>query len=272
MDNQSQWGLGKGNDENLREYRIRNERKRLVRKLFVPLSVVFVVLLAALMVLLFGFRVRTITVEGDTGYSSEELIAASGINLKDNLLFLGDREVEASLKDSFPYIKEVELEKDYPSGLIIHVVEEKTTFYYEAEGEYFLFDYNLRVMDKFDSLEALQEVRTAILVDMPLPKSCVVRQGISFDPQYSYVESIIHQLSESQLVQETTYLDLRDKFVLRMECGKGVAVELGDYHDLQDKFSSLLSLLGEKGKKMTGSVDFSCYPRCFYDLREDYDS
>ena len=82
MDNQSQWGLGKGNDENLREYRIRNERKRLVRKLFVPLSVVFVVLLAALMVLLFGFRVRTITVEGDTGYSSEELIAASGINLK----------------------------------------------------------------------------------------------------------------------------------------------------------------------------------------------
>ena len=168
---------GKGSDDNLRAYRIKRERFRMIRRIgMVTLALSFAVVLLSL-ILKFGFVVREIRVEGLTDYTAEEIIEHSGVFWGDNIFTVSEEDAEARLKKQFPYIKTVTFEREYPSVLVLKITEEYTTYYYEMEGEYFLFNHSLRLMDKFDSLMALQLVREdSIQVNMPLPATSIVPQ------------------------------------------------------------------------------------------------
>lgn len=263
---------GKGSDDNLRAYRVKRERFRMIRRIgMVTLALSFAVLLLSL-ILKFGFVVREIRVEGMTDYTAEEIIEHSGVLLGDNIFTVSEEDAEARLKKQFPYIKTVTFEREYPSVLVLKITEEYTTYYYEMEGEYFLFNHSLRLMDKFDSLTALQLVREdSIQVNMPLPTTSIVPQYITFSDESTYVSDVIQALSSSKLGVYVRTLDLSDKFLIRMECGQAVRVDLGDYNNLEGKFATVLRLLGENGDKMTGNIDLTYYPQCFYNLSEEYE-
>ena len=263
---------GKGSDDNLRAYRHRRERFKTIRQVvMISLALSFVVVLLIL-ILNFGFVVREIKVAGLTHYTAEEIIQHSGITLGENIFTVSEDDTEARLKKEFPYIKTVEFERDYPSRLVLKITEEYTTYYYEMEGEFFLFNHSLRLMDKFDSLTALKAVREdSIHVSMPLPNSSIVPHYITFLEESEYVSHVIRALSESKLGVYVNTMDLSDKFLLRMDCGKSVSVNLGDCSNLKGKFSTLLRLLGENGENMVGTVDLTHYPQCFYRLSEEYE-
>lgn len=262
---------GKGSDENLRAYRAKRERFRMIRRVGMIFLALFFVVVLLIIILNFGFVVREIRVEGLTDYTAEEIIAHSQIAVGDNIFTVSEEEVETRLKEEFPYIKTVKFEKNYPSELVLKITEEYTTYYYEMEGEYFLFNHSLRLMDKFDSLTALKAVRgDSILVNMPLPDSFIVPQYITFSEEAEYVAEVIRALSSSKLGVYVRTINLTDKFLIRMECGQAVTVELGDCNNLEGKFSTILTLLGENGEKKTGNIDLTYYPQCFYNLNEEY--
>lgn len=248
----------------------------MVRRILVPLIAGLFLLLLIILLLAFGFVARRIEVTGVERYTAEEILAACGVEKRDNLIFLSEKAVEDRLKAKFPYIKAVNLKKDYPSDLTIAITEEYTTFYYEAAGEYFLFNHSMRLMEKFDSEEGLTAVRKAVFVKMPLPKSSIVPQYIQMQSEDSYVLTFLEQLSSSEaLLERLVSLDLSDKFCLKMVCSGDVEVSLGDYTRMEEKLSALLSLMegalaGKEGAVLTGHVDLSAYPSCFYDLKPEY--
>lgn len=248
----------------------------MVRRILVPLIAGLFLLLLLILLLAFGFVARRIEVTGVERYTEEEILSSCGIEKRDNLILLSEKAVEDRLKAKYPYIKAVNLKKNYPSALTIEIIEEYTTFYYESEGEYFLFNHSMRLMEKFDSEESLTAVRKAIFVKIPLPKSSIVPQYIQMQPKDDYVLPFLEQLSSSEMLLELVVsLDLSDKFCLRMVCSKGVDVSLGDYTRMEEKLSALQSLLkssleGKEGSGLTGRVDLSAYPNCFYDLKPEY--
>ncbi len=268
--NRSEQQIGKGSDDNLRRFRQRRERQRFWRKILIPAAAGLLLVLLTVLILAFGFVVRKLEVVGSERYTAEEILEECGIEYGDNLFSLSQKDVEERLKEVFPYIKSVDLKRDYPSSVTLEITEEYTTFCYEAEGEYFLFNHSLRLLEKFDSLEALTAVRPSIYVKIPLPKSCIVPQYIQMRPEDAYLTELIGQLSSSSLVNYVTSCDFSDKFMLKMMCGKGVEVVLGDYTRMEEKFAAVLRLLGDNGESMTGRIDLSDYPRCFYDLDPDY--
>ena len=96
---------GKGSDDNLRAYRLRRERFRMIRRIvMLSLALSFVVVLLTI-ILNFGFVIREIRVEGLTDYTADEIIKYSGITLGENIFTVSEEDVEARLKKVFPYIK-----------------------------------------------------------------------------------------------------------------------------------------------------------------------
>lgn len=261
--------IGKGSEDKLYRYRLKRDRRRFVRRIVMPLSALVLLLLMTAMLLQFGFVVKKIEITGVSSYTIEEIRNECGIEVKDNMFSLSESVVERTLKQKFPYIKSVKLKKDFPSTVSLTITEEYTTFCYELEGEFFLFNHDFRLMDKFDSLEALTESRNSIYVKIPLPESSIVPQYIQFSDENTYVKDFISVLSASSLIESVDSVDLTDKFALSMVCYGEVHVELGDYTQMEDKLSALYRLIGEKEKKMSGSVDLSDYPRCFCDLNEE---
>lgn len=259
-------------DNDLRLYREKRARKRFYARLFVVILCAVLTLLVTFILVRYYFVVEKIEIEGSERYTVEELLEASGIGVGNNILVLSEDKIEERMKAAFPYIRSVTLEKDYPNTVTLHILEEYTTFSYEMLGEYFLFNHELRLMDKFETFEELSEIRTPIVVKMPLPESCIVPQYIELTETASYIPTLIRTLSDTPLINEVTELDLADKFVIRMVLRDEITVEFGDYTMAQEKFLALYRLLGDLSEKKTGHVDLSDYPNCFYALTPKNDS
>lgn len=69
------------------------------------------------------FRVETIAVSGNQRYTQEDIIAASGIELGDNLYALNKVRIGRSIRTLLPYIGELSINRVLPSTIVIHVTE-----------------------------------------------------------------------------------------------------------------------------------------------------
>jgi len=254
--------------DQLTDYRIKRDQKRFARRVFILASAILLSGAVFLFIGVFLFSLRTIAVTGSERYSYEEIVQASGISLEDNLLMLSESEVSASIKKACPYVKEVILQKEYPDAVTIVIKEEFITFAYDMLGDYYLFNHALTVLDRFESLDDIYQVRTPILVNIPFPKSCIVSQAILFSEDATYVYDMIETLSISQIASHVSEIDLSDKYIIKLIIGN-VQVEFGDYLMAEEKLLALYRLLIEPGQKMSGTVDLSYYPRCFYNLTPD---
>ncbi len=69
------------------------------------------------------FRVNGIQVEGNVRYTPEEIIAASGIQIGDNLIALSRGRISTGIRAQLPYVERVSIQRAYPDKLVIRVTE-----------------------------------------------------------------------------------------------------------------------------------------------------
>jgi len=69
------------------------------------------------------FRVETVAVSGNSRYTEEDVVSASGIELGDNLYGLNKVKVSEQLRQQLPYVGEVTIRRALPSTIVIAVTE-----------------------------------------------------------------------------------------------------------------------------------------------------
>ena len=104
----------------------RSRTRRRNRGRFGPLFKLLCVL--AVVVALTGgatvfFRVETVTVTGNQRYTREDIIAASGIQMGDNLYALNKVRIDRKIRTQLPYVGELSINRSLPSTILIHVTE-----------------------------------------------------------------------------------------------------------------------------------------------------
>ena len=90
--------------------------------LFKLLCVVGVILALTVGATVF-FRVEQVTVSGNQRYTQEEIIAASGIQLGDNLYSLNKVRIDQNIRTTLPYIGDLTINRALPSTIVITVTE-----------------------------------------------------------------------------------------------------------------------------------------------------
>ena len=101
--------------------------------LFKLLCVVGVILAVTVGATVF-FRVEQVTVSGNQRYTQEEIIAASGIQLGDNLYSLNKVRIDQNLRTTLPYIGELTINRSLPSTVVITVTEWEAVAQVAAPG------------------------------------------------------------------------------------------------------------------------------------------
>lgn len=69
------------------------------------------------------FRVEQVVVTGNKRYTQEEIIAASGIQLGDNLYSLNKVHIDQNIRTTLPYIGDLTINRSLPSTIVITVTE-----------------------------------------------------------------------------------------------------------------------------------------------------
>ncbi len=104
----------------------RGRKRRRNRGRFGPLFKLLCV--AALLVALTAgatvfFRVEHIIVDGNARYTQEEVVAASGIQLGDNLYGLNKLKIDSGIRAALPYIGDLTIRRALPSTIVITITE-----------------------------------------------------------------------------------------------------------------------------------------------------
>ena len=69
------------------------------------------------------FKVQSITVSGNARYTSEEVVAASGIEIEDNLFLLNKYSAAQAIFEKLPYVEEATINRALPDTIVITVRE-----------------------------------------------------------------------------------------------------------------------------------------------------
>ena len=69
------------------------------------------------------FKVQSITVSGNARYTSEEIIAASSIEIEDNLFLLNKYSAAQAIFEKLPYVEEATINRALPDTIVITVRE-----------------------------------------------------------------------------------------------------------------------------------------------------
>lgn len=106
---------------------VRHNRKRKRRRS--RLGVLFKLLCLAALVaaLTFGatvfFQVETIAVTGNSRYTQDEIIAASGVQVGDNLFRMNKKQISQEILHQLPYVESVSILRGLPSTITFQVTE-----------------------------------------------------------------------------------------------------------------------------------------------------
>ncbi len=225
--------------------------KSIVAVLF---SVVFICGALLLGVSVF-FKISEIKVEGNTRYSSEQVVSVSGIELGDNLFFVNKFGAISRIFKELPYAQEVTISRALPDTVKIKIVDAQPVAYVQEGDGYWLMDKSCKLLEKVggDKLSGLIEV-VGILPDHPVPGQ---KLTASEEAKVSYFADIITELSNRDMLSKVTQVDITDLSGVSFDYLGRFKVKLGKHTDLSAKFKLLNESIGYLNPVATGTIDLT---------------
>lgn len=143
-------------------------RRRIVKAIVIsPIIIIILVLLF----LIFGsifFRVEGFSMSGSGKYEGYEIIAASGIDEGDSLMWINVKKSEKNILKKLPYIESVTIKRKFPHTVTVEYKQVETIYGVCVGDKWVLTDPSFKVLE---ILEA-EPTKTAMLIKMPAASVC----------------------------------------------------------------------------------------------------
>ncbi len=225
-----------------------------LRRGIIMLSIVLVIVLVILSLTVF-FPIKSIKVTGNSViYNSKQIIEASGITSGQNI-FMSGLNAEENITTKLPYISSVEIQRDFPSSVIINVKMAKATVCYKTKsGKYLLCDGQNKV------LEMLKTSPNNVPVFMGTNVSDTsAGKVVSFtnEDKIKIAERTKKLLTESSL--KINLIDVTDLLDIKIKVEDRFHVKLGSSGNLDNKIAHLESMVTKMSKNRKGTIDLNDY-------------
>ena len=223
----------------------RNIKAFILSKQFFIALMAFMSLLALICLALVFSRfigVGEFEIKGETDYRLSELISKSGIRTGDMMSSVNERKAEKILLEKCPYLKSVEVKKKFPNKICFVVEERVLGWYLEVSEDYYALDYDLLVLLETYDEESLKERGLTRLV-LPEIESAICDRlpefGHGDEQLIRETLKIIDSFRTSGIKERLTYLDLSNRFEIKLTIDGEFDVKLGDMRDIETKLATV---------------------------------
>lgn len=235
--------------------------RQLRRSIFVVVAILLLV--AMLRLLMPCFRVKKIEVLGNSVYSAEQIVAATGIGEGSELFSLLFEGIDYHrFYAACPYVRSVTLSYR-PASVLITVTEASNVMYTQlSTGEWISFDDTLRVYEKRTDHSAFSSF---LHVKMPQIASAEVGSIITFTEPgftYDYVSELLGVLRSYQVLDEVNYIDFSSRISLACVFGGRIRLELGTVAEMNTKLDRFYGLLQDLGTFEYAVINVSNPQKC----------
>jgi len=232
--------------------RIRRQKPK--RTFFVIL--IIVIFVAAIVVLsnTLMFRINEIKVEGNSRYQPEEITSLIGIHEGENLFRIDTEPGEERVLNVLPYIDEITISPKFPNTLLVSVTEENVAYKVDTDNYTgILMSADGKVLEKVNDCR-LYDMLEVVGLDTTGYSAGKLLSEEANEDKLEIVNDIITYLTENN-VQGIKYLDITDKYDIKLNYDMRVRVYLGEPVDLENKIILLAGILERIHQTESGTLD-----------------
>lgn len=235
----------------------KNRRSHSKKRLIVVFSVLLILAVFAVLIVHRFFRVTQIIVDGMSYYDYQTLVSSAQVKDGQIIFMVSENNVRTNLKKSLPHVRNATVEFRLPSSVYIAVEEEKAAFYFEMEGEFYVINQEMKVLDRYFSEEALlSDYPGLMIVSIPAVKSAITGQDVLFRSDFDskHTGDVLVALSSWERYDKVTVMDFSNRFELRIRYMDRFDVDFGSYTDFADKLRLLEKMIDYYPEDATGAL------------------
>ena len=206
------------------------------------------------------FGVKSITVEGNDHYSSDQIINASGLFIGKNIWKINRSAAANSIKNSCPYVENVHISTKLLNQVTITVDETHIAGAVYSKEKWVLVGANGQAVDSMDAISDIPLRYMHIKGVKPLNKG-LGKQALS-DYDLSVYKQIIEAL-EKYKIENVNELDMTNSAAITINWNNQIKINLGNSTNIDHEMAvikqTLDQILAKHGKLIRGELDVSSY-------------
>ena len=207
-------------------------------------------LIALTLVFLRFLGIGEFYIKGETEYKLSELISRSGLRLGDPMYSVNEKQTQKKLLDACPYLKSIKVKKTFPNRIRFEVEERVLGWYIAVGDDYYALDYDMMVLLETYN-EALLTDRGLTKLVLPSLESVICGHlpefGHGDDQLVRETLKIIDIFRTHRFKDRITFLDLTNRFEIKLVLDGAFTVNLGDAIDIETKLMTVNDSI-ESGK------------------------
>ncbi len=225
----------------------RGRRRRKLRETLISVALVFgvfVVLCVVTYQLL--FVIHSLDTDGSSQYTSEEILAACGVDMGDHLYSFSSRVVQEKIMLQCPYVVGVDVQRTPPGSISFFIEEEAPVYYGEFYGEFWEISASLRMLDPISQSDAKEQ--GLIKLKLPRVREAVSGKKLIFSSERSdiYMQTVLEALADSNLAGRISMIDLRSAHEIAMSCDGKYKLFLGNTDVIETKLRLAVAVLEDE--------------------------
>ena len=238
------------------------QRRRRGRFGFLYKLLSFLIVFAAILVgCVVFFRVNKVEVVGNNRYSVEEVIAASGVEIGENLFLVSRPRTNSSLIQRLPYIQKVAMVRRLPDTIEFQITESAAAAVVEAEDIQWVIDPRgklLEVLEPSENVFAEGLPRVLGLTPMAPTVGTMMSASVEEQTRLEVLRGLLSALNDRGMTGELSeFIDLRAANVVYFGYGGELTVVVPMEEDQSwyaFALQRVLEKLHQQGERVTGTL------------------
>ncbi|MBQ6117084.1 MAG: FtsQ-type POTRA domain-containing protein [Oscillospiraceae bacterium] len=215
----------------------------------------FVVICGAIVAALaLFFKVESIEVQGAERYAQEDVVAASGVDLGDNLFLMDKYEVANRIRSELSYVETVRIVRKLPSTLCITITESRVALAVEQDEVLWLLSGAGKIVDTVTSGTREYPAVTGLVLKEP-------RIGETFRAENEdagrVLLDMLQRLREKDMLKDVQAIHLEDASVITMRYLNRFTVQIPWNADMDYKLNYLLAVVERLEDNEKGTINMT---------------
>ena len=231
----------------------RRKPKRQIR----PGCLISVVALLFAFIILFLtpiFSIKQVVCEGNSTIKSQDIIAASGIEINKNIFSTNLGEATKKVLQ-VPYVESVKITRQLPGTVKIAVVEGKVSAYLKWYKKFFGINEKGQTLCVVNKVSATR--KAPVVKGITIKEACVVGQAVVVNQtsRFETLMKFMKTFNEKGMTADITVFDITEADYISIMHRDKLKIEFGNTKDYDHKFSFVDALLESMGKDVEGELN-----------------
>lgn len=231
--------------------------------LYYVLVLIFAVVVLIVLANTVLFSIDEITVEGNISYTYQDIVAASGIPMGDNLLHTDADAAAERIVATLDYIDIAEVRKVFPTGVKITVQEAEEWFCVKQGRGAATVSRNGKIVDD------MAKAGLPVVYGYTVERLVIGEQLVSIgEGKQDIPADILNAADAAGFEGFIRQINMEDRFSITLNCQNDITIKLGNSRDLEQKFEVVNAIFAEN-EGLTGMTISVVNPSVGYMHRSD---